>query len=73
MGTSKLDLFWVGPCEVTSRKGRDTYVVRTDDSTEEEKHVAELKVFKESLTGPSIPLYWSKGLCKSKEPDPSMP
>ena len=34
MGTSKLDPFWVGPCEVTSRKGRNTYVVRTDDSTE---------------------------------------
>ena len=31
-GTDKLAPYWVGSCEVVSRKGRDTYLVNTDAS-----------------------------------------
>ena len=54
MNTSKLDPFWVGPYQKTSREGRDTYVVHTDDSTHKEKHFFELKTFQESLVAPLI-------------------
>ena len=71
--TGALDPFWIGPCDVISRKGRDTYIIGSDDHTTHEKHVSELKIYMEPLLGPSVPLYWSKTLCKAKQPDPSMP
>ena len=55
-----------------SPNGRDMHVVHKDDSTEKEKHVLELKNFKESLTGALITLYWRKGVCKSKAADRSI-
>ena len=49
------------------------YSIWSDDHTTHERHVSELQIYKEPLLGPLVPLYWSKTLCKAKQPDPSMP
>ena len=64
--TDKLAPCWVGPCEVVSRKGRDTYLVNTDASQPLEKHSSDLKLYKEPLLGEPVPLFWTRPLTRAR-------
>ena len=65
-GTNKLAPYWVGQCEVVSRRGRDTCLSNADAPQLVEKHASDLKLYKEPLLGEPIPLSWTRPLTRAR-------